>query len=95
MADPDEPRYTILDLATGKVTNSSREFSGKGRANYVNGDVYEGEYMDGVEATNTDAKWARSLSVQEGRPSLRGPVARQPQARRGQDGVQKEGRLLR
>lgn len=48
MADGDEVRYTILNLGTNQLTNSSREFTGKGRATYVNGDVYEGDYVDGV-----------------------------------------------
>lgn len=48
MDDDDQVRYTIQNLATGQVTNSSREFTGKGRATYKEGDIYEGDYVDGV-----------------------------------------------
>lgn len=48
MDDEDEIRYTILDLAKNTTSNSSREFTGKGRATYKEGDIYEGDYINGV-----------------------------------------------
>lgn len=51
MDDDDTVRYTILNLATNQQSNSSREFTGKGRATYKDGDIYEGDYVDGVVQT--------------------------------------------
>ena len=48
MADDDEPHYKIIDLSTNEEKTSSREFTGKGRALYVNGDIYEGDFKEGV-----------------------------------------------
>jgi hypothetical protein len=48
MDDEDAIRYTILNLATNTTSNSSREFTGKARATYKDGDIYEGDYVDGV-----------------------------------------------
>jgi radial spoke head protein 1 len=44
----DEVLYRIVNLATNEETNSSRDFTGKGRAYYVNGDIYEGYYRNGL-----------------------------------------------
>ena len=44
----DEAKYRIRWEAEGKVTNSSRDKSGKASAEYFNGDKYEGEYVNGV-----------------------------------------------
>lgn len=38
-------KFTLPD---GSVTNSSRDYSGQGRALYANGETYEGAYVDGV-----------------------------------------------
>lgn len=48
MAEEGEPQYKIVNLATNQESNSSRDFTGKGRATYLNGDIYEGDYVDGV-----------------------------------------------
>lgn len=48
MADDGEPQYKLVDLATQVEGNSSRDFTGKGRATYANGDVYEGDFLNGV-----------------------------------------------
>ncbi len=47
-AGDDELKYKIRWDVDGKVTNSSRDRSGKASAEYFNGDKYEGEYKDGV-----------------------------------------------
>ena len=44
----DEAKYRIRWEVDGKVTNSSRDRSGKASAEYFNGDKYEGEYVNGV-----------------------------------------------
>jgi hypothetical protein len=69
MADGDDQvRYTILNLGTNQTTNSSREFTGKGRATYVNGDIYEGDYVDGVIALNArkEPEWASTCTRRAG-----------------------------
>ena len=38
----------VLVTAQGETKNSSVEYTGKGKATYPNGDVYEGEFVDGV-----------------------------------------------
>jgi len=48
MADEEEKAYKIINLANNTESKSSRDFTGKGRAEYSNGDVYEGEYKDGL-----------------------------------------------
>jgi len=47
-AGDDEAKYRIRWEVDGKVTNSSRDRSGKAAAEYFNGDKYEGEYVIGV-----------------------------------------------
>ena len=47
-AEEGEPQYRIVDLDTNKESNSSRDFTGRGRATYLNGDVYEGDYVNGL-----------------------------------------------
>lgn len=32
----------------GAPTNSSKDYTGKGLANYPNGEIYEGDYVNGV-----------------------------------------------
>lgn len=48
MDDDNEPKYRIVDLETNVESNSSRDFTGKAKAYYLNGDIYEGEYVNGV-----------------------------------------------
>lgn len=50
MSEDGEALYRIVDLNTGEEKTSSREFTGKGRAYYANGDVYEGDFRDGVRS---------------------------------------------
>ena len=38
----------ILVTESGEQKNTSVEFTGKGKATYPNGDVYEGEFVNGV-----------------------------------------------
>lgn len=44
------PKYRITFLETGKDSMSSWDFTGLGKAKYVNGDIYEGEYLNGVRS---------------------------------------------
>ena len=46
--EEDEIRYKIVFLETNKESLSSRNFTGKGKAFYINGDIYEGDYVDGL-----------------------------------------------
>ena len=39
--------YTLID-AEGNSRTSSRNYTGKGTANYPNGDTYTGDFLDGV-----------------------------------------------
>ena len=34
-------------LDTNKVSLTSRDFTGKGKATYTNGETYEGDYVEG------------------------------------------------
>jgi hypothetical protein len=43
----EEQKYT-LTTEKGEVLNYSAGFSGKGIAVYPNGDIYDGEFVDGV-----------------------------------------------
>lgn len=45
--DSEETFYKLTCLETQKETSSSRNFSGRGRALYPNGDIYEGEFLSG------------------------------------------------
>ena len=38
----------ILVTESGETKNTSEEFTGKGKATYPNGDVYEGEFVNGL-----------------------------------------------
>ena len=44
----EERIYTFTNLETNETGASSREFSGRGTAKYMNEDTYEGDYTDGV-----------------------------------------------
>ena len=46
--EEDEPKYKIIFLETNKESLSSWNFTGHGKAFYINGDVYEGEYLEGL-----------------------------------------------
>ena len=48
MGDEEEKPYRIINLGTNTESKSSRDFTGRGRAYYSNGDIYEGEYVEGV-----------------------------------------------
>ena len=41
----------ILVTESGETKNTSVEYSGKGKATYPNGDVYEGEFVNGVSSS--------------------------------------------
>ena len=46
MAEEQQP-YQLTNAA-GEQLKSSLNFTGRGTANYPNGDIYEGEFVDGV-----------------------------------------------
>lgn len=43
----EEGTYTLVK-ENGETGNSSREYTGKGTATYSNGEIYEGDFLDGV-----------------------------------------------
>ena len=45
--DSEDTFYKLTCLETKKETSSSRNFTGRGRAKYPNGDIYEGEFVHG------------------------------------------------
>eukprot|EP00386_Alphamonas_edax_P003779 GDKI01011399.1.p1 GENE.GDKI01011399.1~~GDKI01011399.1.p1 ORF type:complete len:258 (+),score=61.40 GDKI01011399.1:52-774(+) len=47
--DGDPPGVYTLVCADGSSVSKSRGYSGKGKATYENGDVYEGEFVDGIK----------------------------------------------
>ena len=48
MADDGEERAYTLETAAGETLNNSRGYTGKGKATYSNGEVYDGDFEDGV-----------------------------------------------
>ena len=73
-AGDDEAKYRIRWEADGKVTNSSRDRTGKASAEYFNGDKYEGEYVNGVSFLPSNLNklliakvWKRALHMEEWR----------------------------
>ena len=52
MADADaEQNYTITK-ENGEIGKSSRDYTGKGTAVYGNGEIYEGDFVEGVMHKN-------------------------------------------
>ncbi len=49
MADEEKKEFQFLPEG-GEPTNSTKDYTGKGTANYPNGEVYEGQYSTGVRA---------------------------------------------
>lgn len=47
MAEEGEGNYTLVK-ENGESSNSSRDYTGKGTATYANGEIYEGEFVEGV-----------------------------------------------
>ena len=78
MADDGEPQYKLVDLATLVEGNSSRDFTGKGRATYANGDIYEGDFLNGVgdRSECSGQNRSRNLHLQERRSQIRGQMER-------------------
>ena len=37
-----------LETSNGHVLNESKDYTGKGKATYPNGDTYDGEFQNGV-----------------------------------------------
>ena len=42
-----EPKYQFI-LPTGEVLKMSRDYVGRAKAIYVNGETYDGDYMEGI-----------------------------------------------
>ncbi|EEQ98329.1 conserved hypothetical protein [Perkinsus marinus ATCC 50983] len=64
MADEETPDYT-LTLEDGTVVHTSREFTGCGRAVYANGEVYDGDFDEGVRH-GKGTYWYRNGDVYTG-----------------------------
>jgi hypothetical protein len=47
MADEDLGEYTIT-LEDGTTQSSSRHYTGKATATYPNGEIYEGDFVEGI-----------------------------------------------
>jgi len=49
MADDSEdgPKYTFV-TENGERKTTSRGYTGKAQASYSNGDIYEGDFLDGI-----------------------------------------------
>ena len=55
MTDEDtQQKIYRLVTSAGEERAGSRGFTGTGRAEYPNGDVYEGEFVEGVDRCNAD-----------------------------------------
>ena len=48
MAQPEYVLETLVDGAVKEKLNTSKDYSGAGRATYPNGDVYEGDFVNGL-----------------------------------------------
>lgn len=55
----------VLVTDKGETKNTSVEFTGKGKATYPNGDVYEGEFVDGVSYTFTSSDRSNAFTHQD------------------------------
>ena len=55
MAESAELVEYVLVTEKGDTQNTSNEYTGKGKATYPNGDVYEGEFKNGVSTIPTNA----------------------------------------
>ncbi|EER13162.1 MORN repeat-containing protein, putative [Perkinsus marinus ATCC 50983] len=64
MADEEAPAYS-LTLEDGTVVHTSREFTGCGRAVYANGEVYDGDFDEGVRH-GKGTYWYRNGDVYTG-----------------------------
>lgn len=50
----DERTYTFTNAETNETGASSRDFSGKGIAKYMNEDTYDGDYTEGVSLSSNN-----------------------------------------
>ena len=64
-ANGEEIKYTLL-TENGENKKSSRGFTGHGTATYENGDVYEGDFLDGIRSGNGIYRYAASGNRYEG-----------------------------
>lgn len=48
MAQPEYVLETLVDGAVKEKLNKSNDYTGSGRATYPNGDVYEGDFVNGL-----------------------------------------------
>eukprot|EP00831_Metopus_contortus_P027472 TRINITY_DN23082_c0_g1_i1.p1 TRINITY_DN23082_c0_g1~~TRINITY_DN23082_c0_g1_i1.p1 ORF type:complete len:145 (-),score=43.01 TRINITY_DN23082_c0_g1_i1:79-513(-) len=48
MADPDQPSDYKIEKENGEVGVSSREYTGKAKATYSNGETYDGDFVEGI-----------------------------------------------
>ena len=48
MAEDEGGRKYELITENGEKKTMSREYAGKGTANYPNNDIYEGDFLDGI-----------------------------------------------
>ena len=49
MADDGDQKYSILKEGADKPTDRSRDYDGKGVATYGNGEIYDGQFQQGVK----------------------------------------------
>lgn len=61
----DEGKYRLL-TENGENKTTSRGFTGQGTASYDNGDIYEGDFLDGIRAGNGIYRYLKSGHRYEG-----------------------------
>lgn len=47
--EPQETKPFVFTPAGGQDTNTNKDYTGRGKAVYPNGDIYDGEYVNGVK----------------------------------------------
>ena len=65
MADDDGPKYVFI-TENGEKKTTSRGYTSKACANYPNGDIYEGYYIDGIREGRGIYRYAASGEKYDG-----------------------------
>jgi hypothetical protein len=65
MADEEERKYTFI-TENGETKTTSRGYTGKAIANYENGDVYDGDFANGIREGSGTYRYGKNKDVYTG-----------------------------